>query len=172
MTNQSGPAADPFTLTSSSLTDGAVVPAAQLSPEQGGSSTSPQLSWSGAPEGTESFAVTCFDPDAPTGSGFWHWVAWDLPASATSLDAGIARDSDLLVQAVNDFGRPGYDGPNPPAGPAHRYVFTVHALPVASLDTPTDTPHVQARFGIWTQQLGSASLTVTYGLADAPSSQS
>lgn len=151
-----------FTLTSSALLDGEEVRAAQLPPELGGTSISPDLAWAGAPEGTESFALTCFDPDAPTGSGFWHWVAWDLPADATSLAAGTDRDTAGLLQAVNDFGRPGFDGPNPPAGPAHRYEFTVHALPVATLGLDADVPHVQARFAIFSQQLGSATITGVY----------
>ncbi|MGP9695568.1 YbhB/YbcL family Raf kinase inhibitor-like protein [Brachybacterium sp. AOP25-B2-12] len=151
-----------FTVTSSALADGAEVPAAQLPPELDGPSTSPDLTWSGAPEGTRSFAVTCFDPDAPTGSGFWHWVAWDLPADATTLPVGVARDAGIPLQAVNDFGRPGYDGPNPPQGPVHHYVFTVHALPVETLGVDADAPHVQARFAIFSQQLASASVTGTY----------
>jgi Raf kinase inhibitor-like YbhB/YbcL family protein len=151
-----------FTVTSSAMPDGSVVGPEQLSPEQGGPSTSPDLAWDGVPEGTRSFAVTCFDPDAPTGSGFWHWVGWDLPAEARELPAGTGREDARLVQATNDFGRPGYDGPNPPAGAPHRYVLTVHALPVESLGLPAGTPHVDVRFQIFTQQLGSASLTATY----------
>jgi Raf kinase inhibitor-like YbhB/YbcL family protein len=149
-------------LTSLATPDGSVVATAQLAPEIGGASTSPDLSWSGAPEGTRSFAVTCFDPDAPTGSGFWHWVAWDIPADTTSLPLGVPRDSETLQQAVNDSGRTGYDGPNPPAGPPHRYVFTVHALPVESLGVDPADPHVGARFAIFTQQLASADLTATF----------
>lgn len=157
---------DAFQITSSATPDGSVVAQPQLAPELDGDSTSPDLSWSGAPEGTKSFAVTCYDPDAPTGSGFWHWVAWDIPASTTSLPLGVPREIGHAVQAVNDFGRPGFDGPNPPAGPAHRYVFTVHALPVESIETDDDAPHVQARFAIFSQQIASASLTATFGVDD------
>ena len=153
---------DAFTVVSTAMPDGSVVAPEQLSPELGGPSTSPDLTWSGAPEGTKSFAVTCYDPDAPTGSGFWHWVAWDIPASSSALPAGIARDAEDLQQAVNDFGRPGFDGPNPPAGPAHRYILTVHALPVETLDADPEDPHVGARFAIFTQQLASTSLTATF----------
>lgn len=155
-----------FRLTSDALPDGSVVSGEHLAPEQDGSSVSPDLTWSGAPEGTRSFAVTCYDPDAPTGSGFWHWVAWDIPVTTTSLPAGVAREDASLKQATNDFGREGYDGPNPPAGPAHRYVFTVHALPVESLEADPADPHVGTRFAIFTQQLGSASLTATYQVSD------
>lgn len=155
-----------FALSSSATPDGSVVAADQLSPERDGPSVSPDLSWEGAPAGTKSFAVTCYDPDAPTGSGYWHWVAWDIPGSTTSLDPGVSREDSGLVQAVNDFGRRGYDGPNPPAGLPHRYVFSVHALPVESLGVEADAPHVQARFAIFTQQLDQASLTATYQAED------
>ena len=128
----------------------------QLVTELGGEDLSPDLSWTGAPDGAASFAVTCYDPDAPTGSGFWHWVAWDIPGDATSLPLGLARDDASIQQAGNDFGRRGYDGPQPP------YIFTVHALPVARLGVDADQPHVQARFAIFTQQLASTSLTARY----------
>ncbi|MCG7308786.1 YbhB/YbcL family Raf kinase inhibitor-like protein [Brachybacterium sp. ACRRE] len=155
-----------FSVTSQATPDDSVVAAAQLAPELGGTSTSPDLTWTGAPEGTRSFAVTCYDPDAPTGSGFWHWIAWDIPASATSLDLGVPRESTDLKQAANDFGRIGYDGPNPPAGPPHRYVFSVHALPVETLGADPSDPHVGARFAIFTQQLASADLTATYQVSE------
>ncbi|UEJ83537.1 YbhB/YbcL family Raf kinase inhibitor-like protein [Brachybacterium halotolerans subsp. kimchii] len=155
-----------FSVTSQATPDDSVVAAAQLAPELGGTSTSPDLTWTGAPEGTRSFAVTCYDPDAPTGSGFWHWIAWDIPASATSLDLGVPRESTGLKQAANDFGRIGYDGPNPPAGPPHRYVFSVHALPVETLGADPSDPHVGARFAIFTQQLASADLTATYQVSE------
>ena len=151
-----------FALSSRATPSGSVVAAQQLFTALGGENLSPDLAWSGAPEGTESYAITCYDPDAPTGSGFWHWIAWDLPAGTTSLPLGVPRDEPAFVQAVNDFGTTGYDGPNPPAGPPHRYIFTVHALPVASLELAPDTPHVQARFAIFTQQLESVSFTATY----------
>lgn len=154
--------ADTFTLVSAATPDGSVVAPPQLVTALGGQNLSPDLTWSGAPEGTRSFAVTCFDPDAPTGSGFWHWIAWDLPASTTSLPVGLPREHPQIRQAVNDFGNPGYDGPEPPAGPRHRYVFTVHALPVESLGAEESAPHVGTRFAIFTQQLDSASFTATY----------
>lgn len=158
--------ADAFTLLSRALPDGSVVGPPQLVASQGGQNLSPDLSWSGAPEGTGSFAVTCYDPDAPTGSGFWHWIAWDVPAATTSLPAGVPREDAGIRQAVNDFGNPGYDGPEPPAGPPHRYVFTVHALPVEHLDADPAAPHVAARFAIFTQQLASTSFTATYQVSE------
>ena len=151
-----------LTLVSDATPDGSVVAAPQLVAALGGENLSPDLRWSGAPEGTKSFAVTCFDPDAPTGSGFWHWVAWDIPASTTSLPVGVPREDSSLVQAVNDFGNVGFDGPEPPAGAPHRYQFSVHALPVESLGAEQGAPNVQARFAIFSQQLASTSLTARY----------
>lgn len=104
---------------------------------------SPELSWSGAPPSTRSYAVTMFDPDAPTGSGFWHWVAWDLPASTTSLPTGATLPPGA-VSGENDAGTLGYTGPCPPEGDrAHRYQIRVIALNVRSLGLdPTTHPAV------------------------------
>lgn len=156
------PAQDHFALHSLATPDGTVVAPQQLVESLGGENLSPDLSWSGAPEGTRSFAVTLFDPDAPTGSGFWHWIAWDLPAGTTSLPLGVPRDDARLLQAANDFGKIGYDGPEPPAGSVHRYQFSVHALPVATLGVDPEAPHVGARFAIFSQQLASATFTARY----------
>ncbi len=153
-----------FSLTSSATPDGTVVAPPQLVEALGGQNLSPDLAWSDAPEGTRSFAVTCYDPDAPTGSGFWHWVAWDIPAAAASLPQGVAREDagSPIRQAVNDFGNVGYDGPEPPAGAPHRYQFSIHALPVETLGVEHGAANVQARFAIFTQQLASTSLTARY----------
>ena len=151
-----------LTLTSLATPEGSIVAAQQLVEALGGENLSPDLAWTGAPEGTRSYAITCYDPDAPTGSGFWHWVAWDIPASTTSLPVGVPREDSSLVQAVNDFGNVGFDGPEPPAGAPHRYQFSVHALPVESLGAEQGAPNVQARFAIFSQQLASTSLTARY----------
>ncbi|MFC0674152.1 YbhB/YbcL family Raf kinase inhibitor-like protein [Brachybacterium hainanense] len=151
-----------FRLSSQALPSGSVVGPQQLVPELGGENLSPDLAWELVPEDTASFALTCYDPDAPTGSGFWHWIAWDIPADARSLPLGLPREDAVVKQAANDFGRIGYDGPQPPPGAPHRYIFTLHALPVAELGVDPSAPHVQARFAIFSQQLDAASFTVTY----------
>jgi Raf kinase inhibitor-like YbhB/YbcL family protein len=110
-----------------------------------GKNMSPALSWSGAPSGTKSFAVTVYDPDAPTGSGFWHWQIYDLPPTTTSLpkNAGDPK-SDVApagsIQGKSDFGVPGYGGPCPPPGKPHHYHFTVYALDVDKIPLPDPAP--------------------------------
>lgn len=102
-----------------------------------GGNQAPRLRWSGAPPGTQSYAVTMFDPDAPTGSGFWHWLTWDIPASGTSLDSTLPPGA---VSGTNDAGLTGYLGPCPPPGDrTHRYQLTVYALDVPSLNLPPST---------------------------------
>ena len=110
-----------------------------------GGNFSPQLSWTGAPAGTKSFAVTCFDPDAPTGSGFWHWVMVNIPADVTSLEEGAGdprsgKAPKAALQTRTDFGAPGYGGPCPPeGGHPHRYIITVHAVGVDKLPVDENT---------------------------------
>jgi Raf kinase inhibitor-like YbhB/YbcL family protein len=123
-----------LTVTSETFTDGAAIPRESVFGGCGGANQSPQLAWSGAPDGTRSYAITCFDPDAPTGSGYWHWVLWGIPASVTGLAVGQGTP-DGSTTGRNDYGASEYGGPCPPKGDgAHRYVFTVYALDVPSLD--------------------------------------
>jgi Raf kinase inhibitor-like YbhB/YbcL family protein len=139
-----------FVLTSASFKDGDYLGNDHVLSEAygfgcAGGNKSPQLAWSGAPAGTKSYAVTCFDPDAPTGSGFWHWVVVNIPATVTSLplDAGNPASGLLpggALQTRTDFGAPGYGGPCPPEGDhPHRYLFTLHAVGVEALQVQADT---------------------------------
>lgn len=134
-----------------------------------GDNVSPALSWNGAPAGTQSFALTVYDPDAPTGSGWWHWVVINIPANVTSLGAGAgATDGKLLPagtqQIHTDFGMAGYGGPCPPPGDKpHRYIFTVYALKVAKIEVGADATAALAGFNINANKLGSATFTAFYG---------
>ncbi|MGA8724474.1 MAG: YbhB/YbcL family Raf kinase inhibitor-like protein [Acidimicrobiales bacterium] len=135
------PEVPPLTVTSVDMVDGKELPNAHRADIMGmtGDNLSPALAWSGAPAGTQSFAVTCFDPDAPTGSGFWHWVLFDLPSSVTELPRGAGSGSMQglptgAIHARNDTGGLGYIGAAPPDGHGeHRYVFAVHALGIGKL---------------------------------------
>ncbi len=130
-------------------------------PGVGGENLSPDLAWSGAPEGTRSFLVTCFDPDAPTGSGWWHLVVADIPAGVSELAAG----ADVPTGArswPNDYGYAGWGGPWPPPGPAHHYVFRVAALDVERLDVPDDTSRASALLTASFHTLADASFIATF----------
>ncbi len=162
-----------MTLTSTSFEDDDYLGNAHILSEAhgfgcAGGNQSPQLTWSGAPEGTESFALTCFDPDAPTGSGFWHWVVVNIPPATTSLELGAgAADNGKLpagaLQVRTDFGAPGYGGPCPPAGDhPHRYLFTLHAVGVAALPVTADTSAAVVGFQLHFNTLDKASLMGLY----------
>jgi Raf kinase inhibitor-like YbhB/YbcL family protein len=134
----------------------------------GGEDVSPQLSWRGFPEGTRSFAVTVYDPDAPTASGFWHWAVFNIPAGVNSLPAGAGnRDGAALpagaVQLRNDAGFTGYVGAAPPAGHGpHNYHIVVHAVDVETLDLPSDASIAMLGFTLFTHTLGRARLIGTF----------
>lgn len=134
-----------------------------------GSNISPELNWSGEPKGTKSFAVTVYDPDAPTGSGWWHWLVFNIPAAVHKLAAESGNpEKGLLpagsVQSRTDYGKPGYGGACPPAGDKpHRYRFTVWALDVAELSLDQDVSAAMVGFFLHQHQLGHAAVTVTYG---------
>lgn len=129
----------------------------------GGGNLSPHLAWSGAPDGTRSFAVTAYDPDAPTGSGFWHWVVVNIPASVTELPLGAGSPSGKMpegaLQVRTDFGKPGYGGPCPPEGDhPHRYIFTVFAVGTESLPVTADTSAAVVGFQLHFNTLARADL--------------
>lgn len=158
------PAVAGFTVTSDDVTDGQ-----PLKDDQVGAlgNTSPQLSWSGAPEGTKSYVVTCFDPDAPTVSGFWHWTVVDLPASVTSLATGAgASDATLPGGAFhvrNDAGSLDFTGAAPPQGDQpHRYFFVVHAVGEETLGVDASVSPAVVGFNLAFKTLGRAILHGTY----------
>lgn len=130
-----------------------------------GNNTSPHLAWTAPPTGTQSFAVTCFDPDAPTGSGFWHWLVIDIPATARELKLGAGAGKDLpagALQTRTDFGAPGYGGPCPPPGDhPHRYLFTVHAVN-AQLALPADIMPAVVGFNLHFATLAKATIMGLY----------
>ncbi len=161
------PAAGSFTLTSTDIVDGQRMPLAHVHTSAGGENLSPELSWSGFPAGTRGFTVTCFDPDAPTPCGYWHWLAVDLPASVTSLPTGAgAGDGGLPGGAFhvrNDFLDLAYDGSAPPKGDQlHRYMFVVHALDVDHLGVDSAAPPVAVAFHLAFHTLARARLTTTF----------
>lgn len=158
-----------FRLLSAGLTAGGRLPEAQVLDGFGyhGGNRSPHLRWENAPAGAKSFVVTLYDPDAPTGSGWWHWVVIDLPADVRELAEGASGQPGALPRGGRemrtDFGTARYGGAAPPPGRTHRYVFTVHALDVPRLDLPDDASAAMVGFFVHQHTLGSATLTVNYG---------
>ncbi|WP_109473075.1 YbhB/YbcL family Raf kinase inhibitor-like protein [Ornithinimicrobium cavernae] len=157
------PAVPSFTVTSTDVTDGQPLQDAQVAAK--GNNTSPQLSWSDVPEGTKSFVVTCFDPDAPTPSGYWHWVLVDLPADVTSLDTGAASEAlpGNAFHVRNDGGAATFGGAAPPEGDhVHRYYFVVHAVGEETLGVSPDVSPAVVSFNLAFKTLGRAIIHGTY----------
>ena len=155
-----------FTLTSADVVDGQQMADTFADPSVGGAGRSPQLSWSGFPEGTKSFAITCYDPDAPTHSGFWHWILVNIPVSVTSLEQGAEPPAGSFA-VRNDYGTKAYGGAAPPKGDAfpHRYVFTVHAVDVEKLDVTPDVSPAVVSFNLTFHDLARAVIRPTYHIA-------
>lgn len=160
-----------FRLISPTIADGGTLPKAQVFQGFGceGGDQSPALVWSGAPAGTRSFVLTVYDPDAPTGSGWWHWVLADLPADLGGLPAGAGAVSAQGLpagawQGRNDYGSRAFGGACPPPGDRpHRYVFTLHALKVERLGVPADASAALIGYMTRAHSLGQAAFTATYG---------
>ncbi|MEA1064487.1 kinase inhibitor [Apirhabdus apintestini] len=155
-------------LTSEDIRDGEKLPERHIFNGMGyqGDNISPHLAWSDVPEGTKSFVITCFDPDAPTGSGWWHWVVANISADTRQLaqgaGSGLAALPKGALQTRTDFGDAKYGGAAPPKGESHRYIFTVHALDTAQLDVTADASGAMVGFNVHFHSLGSASLTTLY----------
>lgn len=164
------PITESFTVSSDNFTDGAALRDAQVFDDWGftGGNLSPQLTWSGAPEGTRSFAVSCFDPDAPTPAGFWHWTVVGLPADTSSLPEGAGGEGgaelpDGAFMTATDFGSKAFGGAAPPQGDiAHRYVFAVHALDTDDLGIDDSVTCTVAAFNYLQHTIGRAVITGTY----------
>ena len=149
-----------FAVTSPQIHDGGTFPASAWASAFGctGGNQQITLDWHGAPSAARSFAVTMFDPDAPTGSGFWHWLVWDIPAGDTELSSTLPAGA---VAGTDDAGVTGYLGPCPPAGDGtHHYEITVYALNVASLGLPSTTPAALTTFSMSSHVIGYAEMTV------------
>ena len=160
-----------FDVTSDDIADGETLSQAQVANFMGysGENKSPQLSWRGFPTETKGFAITVHDPDAPTGSGFWHWLAVNIPADVTDLATGAGSPNpdelpDGVLQSRNDAGTVGYVGAAPPSGDlAHRYVHTVHALDVERLDVDASSSAAVVGFNLRFHTIARAQIVPVFG---------
>jgi len=163
------PAAAQMKIESSDIGEGVqmklpqVLDSCRIRGKERGTNTSPALAWSGAPEGTKSYAVTMFDPMDDT-HYFWHWIAFNIPASVTALPPGASGTAmpEGAAEGINDYGSKGYGGPCPPRGTTHRYIFNVWALDVPSLSLSGDVTGAQIRPQLQLHSLGKATLTARY----------
>lgn len=156
-----------FVVWSTSLKAGEVVPKNFVLNECGGKNISPELEWDGAPQGTKSFAVTVFDPDAPTGHGWWHWTVLNIPSNVHKLEEGASNKGKLPKNAIelrSDFGDAHYGGPCPPKGDRpHRYIFTVYAMKKEKLEADRQLKAMDMKKNIEENSLAKASFTVKFG---------
>lgn len=160
-----------FTLTSPTIKSGAVLTDDQVYNGFGcsGKNQSPALKWTAGPMETKSYAITVYDPDAPTGSGWWHWVVYNIPANVTELVAGAGESTGKLLppgamQGRTDYGTHEFGGACPPQGDKpHRYIFTVHSLKIEKIDVPVEASAALIGFMIHGNSLGKAEFTATYG---------
>lgn len=131
-----------------------------------GKNISPQLHWQNAPKGTKSFAVTAYDPDAPTGSGWWHWVVFNIDKSADTIKTGAstkAMPADA-VESITSYGSKGFGGACPPAGDKpHRYIFTAYALDIEKIDQPADARPELIGFFLNSHAIAKASIMAYFG---------
>ena len=160
------PAVPAFTLESDDIAEGEELATAFLHGSAGGDNVSPHLRWSGAPAEAKGFVVTCFDPDAPTGSGFWHWLQLGFSASTTEIPHGAGSTAALAADTFcvrNDFSEQGYGGAAPPPGDrTHRYIFAVHALDVEQLALDAAVSAAYVGFNLFFHTIARATLTATF----------
>jgi Raf kinase inhibitor-like YbhB/YbcL family protein len=159
-----------FTLFSPTIEPGSVLTEEQVFNGFGcsGKNQSPALTWTAGPKETKSYAITVYDPDAPTGSGWWHWVVYNIPANVTEMATGAGEPTGKLlppgaVQGRTDYGTHAFGGACPPQGDKpHRYIFTVHAIKIDKIDVPFDSSAALIGFMINANSLGKASFTAKY----------
>ncbi len=163
--------AAPFTLSSPTIKANGFLPEAQVANNYGctGQNLSPALEWTNAPKSVKSYAITVYDPDAPTGSGWWHWIVYNLPSQTTHLDVGAGTENSTsfpaaTIQGRTDGGNHSFGGACPPKGDKpHRYIFTIHALSTEKIDLPPEASAALVGFMIHNNQIAKASFIAKYG---------